>query len=222
MDQQKQPYRVVDAQNQGWRLATGTTGGYAPDFGFTRGLPVAVSYAELTTTRGPIRPVVPVPDADRRALLRAFRDAGDRAAVSLLIALEQVQRQATARADSDTARRTLVAGAEESWEAAHLTMLLGGAAAGTGGARFDSAAVGAIARVLGAWVAGHDVYVEVAQTLSAVFADYLDEDVDGHPRGWSRAADTSLQPGSAGFETNGGLLLYSWLASRSRRSRLVP
>ncbi|GAA3381977.1 hypothetical protein [Cryptosporangium minutisporangium] len=220
MHQYQQPYRVVDAQNQGWRLTTGT-GRYAPDFGFTRGLPAAVSLAELATSRGPIRPVVPAPDADRLVLLRAFRDAGDKAAVSLLVALAEVLRQAGDGTDHDTARRTLVAGAEESWESAHLTMLLGGAAMGPGTtpAGYDPAAVGTIVCVLGPWVVGSDVYVEVAQTLSAVFADYLDEDVDGRPRGWGGAADPSLQPGATGFETNGGRLLYSWLASRSRRKR---
>ncbi|EXG81844.1 hypothetical protein [Cryptosporangium arvum] len=209
---------MVDAQNQGWRLAT-TTGRYAADFGVPRGLRAAVSYSELAATRGPIRPVVPAPDADRDALLRAFRAAGPRAALSLLVALQQVFRAAAdGGTEYDSARRTLIAGSEESWEAAHLTMLLGRTAPG---GSIDSPTVGTIVGVLCPWVTRPDVYVEVAQTLSAVFASFLDEDVDGRPRGWSGAADASLQPGSAAFETNGGRLLYSWLAARSRRSRLA-
>ncbi|GAA0225416.1 hypothetical protein [Cryptosporangium japonicum] len=208
---------MVDAQNQGWRLAT-TTGRYAADFGVPRGLRAAVSYSELAATRGPIRPVVPAPDADRDALLRAFRAAGPRAALSLLVALQQVFRDAAAGTEYDSARRTLIAGSEESWEAAHLTMLLGRTAPH---GSIDRPTVGTIVDVLCPWVTRTDVYVEVAQTLSAVFAAFLDEDVDGRPRGWSGAADDSLQPGAAGFETNGGRLLYSWLAARSRRSRLV-
>lgn len=211
------PQRVVDAQNQGWRLAA-QTGHYAADFGIPRGLRSAVSYAELAATRGPIRPVVPASDTDRETLLRAFRNAGPKAALSLLVALQRILREAATGVEYDSARRTLVAGSEESWEAAHLTMLLGPSA--PGGAT-DPYAVAVITAVLGPWVTRPDVYVEVAQTLSRVFADYLDEDVDGRPRGWSGAADPSLQPGAGGFETNGGRLLYSWLAARSRRSRLV-
>ncbi|MFG1927002.1 hypothetical protein [Cryptosporangium sp. NPDC048952] len=208
---------MVDAQNQGWGLAA-ATGRYAADFGVPRGLRSAVSYSELAATRGPIRPVVPASDADRDALLRAFRDAGPRAALSLLVALQRVFRDAAAGTEYDSARRTLIAGSEESWEAAHLTMLLGRAApSGT----IDSLAVATIVSVLRPWVTRPDEYVEVAQTLSAVFASFLDEDVDGRPRGWRGAADTSLQPGAAAFETNGGRLLYSWLAARSRRSRLL-
>lgn len=208
---------MVDAQNQGWRLAT-TTGRYAADFGVPRGLRAAVSYSELAATRGPIRPVVPAPDADRDALLRAFRAAGPRAALTLLVALQQVFRDAAAGTEYDSARRTLIAGSEESWEAAHLTMLLGRTAP-PGSIHLPS--VGTIVNVLCPWVTRPDVYVEVAQTLSAVFAAFLDEDLDGRPRGWGGAADASLQPGAPGFETNGGRLLYSWLAARSRRSRLV-
>lgn len=163
--------------------------------------------------------MVPAPDADRDALLRAFRDAGPKAALSLLVALQRVFRDAAAAgAEYDSARRTLIAGSEESWEAAHLTMLVGRTAQG---GTTDPRAVGAIVDVLARWVTRTDVYVEVAQTLSTVFAGYLDEDVDGRPRGWGGAADPSLQPGAASFETNGGRLLYSWLAARSRRSRLI-
>jgi hypothetical protein len=110
------PYRVVDASDQGWYL-TGD-GLYHADYGDKRGLE-PLTLDELRAARGPLRPVEPVTDEDEALIVEALTETGERAAGSLLVALYSLF-----HADAQAHRRDrLLAGREGSWESAGLPAL---------------------------------------------------------------------------------------------------
>ncbi len=130
------PYRVVDRENQGWHVGGGNTTEphYVADYGWERALP-GRTHAELLTSRGPVRPVEPITDADSTRMRDRFATASRRTVTTLAAALHQTFVDiVTARlADTDAtdadeayafARRTLVAGREGSWESEALMNLV--------------------------------------------------------------------------------------------------
>jgi hypothetical protein len=224
--------RYVDSQNQGWH-PTGADGDavlYAADYGHPPPPGAATRYQrdlpprgldELAATRGPLRPVEPITDADRALLVSTFQKAGRKTITTLAAALEQLFheiREAHGGLQADTsydfARRTLTAGREGSWESAllHDIVLFGNElnlakptralpafnvtarrAAGPV-QRVDPAAREVLVGVLRRWVTDPERYTELAETLAVVVSDYCDDTAG--PSGWRIVADQWLQPGA--------------------------
>jgi hypothetical protein len=195
------PYRWVDAHDIGWHPMGGDDRLFA-DFAARHGLePMLLD--DLRQQRGPLRPVIGVPDADAELLAAAWRDAGRLAAGSVLVALYRLFKgpeiegneaddiQARSEQMQDRARK-LVAGRAGSWESALLSDL----AWSPGGdieerpSRWHPGAVDTTVEVIWRWVSNPDYLVEVAESLGALF--------DEHTRqsgGWDRVADRYLVPG---------------------------
>jgi hypothetical protein len=229
-------YRVVDHDNQGWYPAADGRGGviYTARHGASGDL-APRSFEQLAATRGPLRPVEPVTDADVAALHRLFAATGRKTITTLAAAIELVfhqLRQERGRHDDsfEFASRTLVAGREGSWESVVLieVMLFGNElnlAPATRKNRYDTAARRAagpmtrvdaatrdhMAAVLHRWVSDPGRYTEVAETLAGVVSAYC----DAQPDGWRAVADQWLQPG--GLAQNNFSLCYRLFCSRSER-----
>jgi hypothetical protein len=130
------PSRVVDHNNQGWyRVATlepTPEPQYEASYGLKRGL-TQLAWPELVRTRGPLRPVEPITDADSAQLHELFAAAGRRTVTTLASALHQtfahfVRNRPNPHSGSiheqvqngeqafDFARQSLLAGREGSWE----------------------------------------------------------------------------------------------------------
>lgn len=186
-------YRVVDRENQGWH-PTGSAGSevYAADYGFQRDL-ADRPYAELAQTRGPLRPVLPVTDADEAELRDLFGQAGRKTVATLASALDAVWRRLAdphAGRPFALARRALLAGREGSWES---EVLIDIALFGSGltPKRVNEGIRDLMAAVLWRWVTDPDRYTEVAETLAGIVSRYC----DGQGEGWKAVADQWLQPG---------------------------
>jgi hypothetical protein len=225
------PYRLVDRFNQGW-LTTDVEGVYQPG-GYHPEL-AKMAFAEIATQRGPWRPVLPLLDDDEELLREAFRRSGRKTITTLAAALEVVFHDLRESAgglnnpDSyDYAKRTMAAGREGSWESwtLHQVVLFGNGlnlprpkrnmdnSIAARRARGPHSRVHRIARdvmadIFRRWVTGADRYTEVAETLAAVVARYIDEQPpslevteeamrDRHAgvAGWKTVADQWLQPG---------------------------
>jgi len=211
------PYRVVDRENQGWYRAGQPGGGtlYTASYGFQRDL-LPRSYPELAATRGPLRPVEPVTDADVAEMEQLFTAAGRKTVTTLAAALAAVYHQAATGPDGAKdyvrARRTLTAGREGSWESEVLidVMWFGSGLDASNPRRVHPATLGAMTDLLWRWVASPDRYTEVAETLASAVSRYCDEH-----GGWRPVADQWLQPGGlarADFSTC-YRLLYSHSAN---------
>ncbi|MFD5452199.1 hypothetical protein [Streptomyces sp. NPDC127100] len=186
----RRPYRVVDRFYQGWYLRSGD-GTFDADGGHRRGLET-LDFATLERTRGPLRPVVPPTDEDCAAVKAALVGAGRRAAGSLLVALYRLVLEDAGAGREGGARYRVMAGREGSWESEDMVRLAWnvGADLAEKKSRFDEAAVAVLVRVVQGWVAGPDVYVEVASNLAGLFSAVADE-----TGGWPAVADRPLQPG---------------------------
>jgi hypothetical protein len=124
------PYRVVDRENYGWYQASALGGGTYWTTGHTNGLPDVTfsTYPGLVAARGPVRPVLPVTDADMEALHTLLGQAGRKGITSLTAALEVVFNRLNTehhRSGPDLdgfqyAKRTMMAGRAGSWEASLL------------------------------------------------------------------------------------------------------
>lgn len=203
------PSRVVDTHNQGWYL-TGSAEGppvYQAAYGFQRDLAV-MPYGQLAACRGPLRPVLPVTDADEDDLAGLFDQAGRKTVTTIAAALEVVfheireeQGGLFAPGSYAYARRTMLAGREGSWESEVLMdlVLFGNGlnllspvrrtpeeqrADGPNGRRVDKAARDAMAVIFRRWVTDPDRYTEVAATLAYLVSGYCDK----------AAADRGLVP----------------------------
>lgn len=218
------PYRVVDAGNQGWHGGPDNDWGtrYTAAFGLDRGLEDR-TWEQLQSTRGPLRPVLPVTDEDADELTGLFDVAGRKTITTVAAALEQVfhqvreQRKTRARSDSvhesfEYARRTLLAGREGSWESQALfdVVLFGNGLNLAPASKRIASSIEArrkagparrvhkdvrdqLGRMLTRWVTGPGRYTEVAETLAAAVSRYCDEKAG--ERGWAVVADQWLQPG---------------------------
>ncbi|MFD8340670.1 hypothetical protein ACFV42_50070, partial [Streptomyces solisilvae] len=151
-----------------------------------------LDFATLERTRGPLRPVVPPTDEDCAAVKAALVGAGRRAAGSLLVALYRLVLEDAGAGREGGARYRVMAGREGSWESEDMVRLAWnvGADLAEKKSRFDEAAVAVLVRVVQGWVAGPDVYVEVASNLAGLFSAVADE-----TGGWPAVADRPLQPG---------------------------
>ncbi len=121
------PYRVVDRDNYGWYQLAGR-GLYQTSRGQRLGLGDHLAYADLETSRGPLRPVLPISDADEVLLADTMGWLGHRTVATLAAAIELVfhrlrehPRDGTTQGlaaieSSDYAMRTLTAGREGSNE----------------------------------------------------------------------------------------------------------
>lgn len=159
------PYRLVDAKGQGWHGRTDGTE-YTADYDFKRDLE-KMSHAELQAQRGPLRPVVPVPDADAEAIVAALRSAGRRAAASTARALYLTY---CAVSDLPAPDCVLKAGREGSWEAESMMRLVWIGSDLDSPKRLHEHAVAAISQVLTGWVTSEDHFVEVAENLASLFS----------------------------------------------------
>lgn len=244
------PYRVVDAWNQGWHPVGHDTieHCYQADYFWDRGLDDRDGQ-DLLATRGPIRPVLPITDADEQRIRELFGEAGRKTVATLAAALESVFHQLRESAGRlghandpyGFAMRTMKAGREGSWESEALVsvMLFGNElnltpASGKRGRGYRDAAslraAGPSKRVdravhheltvmLTRWVTGPDRYTEVAETLAGVVSSYADDTAG--PAGWAAIADQWLQPGGLARDSfvNCYVLLYD--RSQYRDSSLI-
>ena len=113
------PYRVVDRDNHGWWQLAGS-GLYQTSRGSQIGVG-DLAYTDLETSRGPLRPVLPITDADEVLLTDTMAWLARRTVTTLTAAIElvfhrlreQPRDYPTGLADiesSDYAMRTLLAG----------------------------------------------------------------------------------------------------------------
>lgn len=218
-DTTPEPYRAVDRDNYGWYKAGDGHGGSQWTTGLINSLGAEYgSYPELAAARGPVRPVLPVTDADEDDLRALFDQAGRKAVTTLAAALEAVfhqldtehRRGARDRDGFQYAKRTMMAGRAGSWEASvliEITWFGNGLnlakatktlkhvddlrAAGPS-KRVDKVARDAMAAIIWRWVADPERYTELAETLASVVSRYADERYGAG--GWAKVADQWLQP----------------------------
>jgi len=238
MTDTEQPYRVVDALNQGWHREGGPEGMYR---GFD---PTSATklleprpLADIAREFGPVRPVLGLLDEDAEQLRAALETAGRKAVGSLASALDQVRHELRVRASEPGdefhqsgyrySTRALTAGRPGSWESERLqsVCLFGNSlnlwpskgnalpdekrATGPNPKRVHVGARDEMAAVLRRWVDSPDRYTEVAEHLAAIVSGYADE---AHgPDGWAKVADQWLQPGGLAHEDTAACygLLYS-------------
>ncbi|MCW2653469.1 MAG: hypothetical protein JWR32_4445 [Mycobacterium sp.] len=165
--------------------------------------------------RAKYRPVMPITDNDRQALIDLLAAARRKAVYSLAVAVyrrwkalrDEQGGMAQPHESMEISKRRLLASRPGSRETQHLTKmaLWVGAASHRGstrplGRRFLYRRVTEPAR-----------FTEVAETLAGVVAHYA----DSAPRGWADVADQWLQPRAFGRE--GAYLTYSLLYSVSAR-----
>lgn len=167
----------MDGRDQGWFL-TGD-GTYTAGYDSRRRLPT-LTYEQLLAERGPLRPVVAVPDADEQTVHRVLTTAGTKAAGSILVALYRLFRRYADR------RQLLLAGREGSWESAGLPWLAWevGSRIAERPTRFDESTVQTLVAVIDSWVSDRERFVEVAGNLAAVFGSVADA-----AGGWPAVAD---------------------------------
>lgn len=195
------PYRLVDRHNQGW--LTQGNGSYRADYGENRDLS-RMTLADLEQTRGPLRPVEPVTDADEDILREAFRRCARKTVTTIAAALDVVFHElreaqgglTNAGLSYDYAKRTLRAGREGSWESEVLIdiVLFGNglnitkrgpvhtveARRALGPSkRVDRESRDTIAGVIRRWVTDPARYTEVAATLAYLVSTYSDETAYG-------------------------------------------
>lgn len=230
--EEDRPYRIVDSRTKGWHIVGAYEDipeGYVEDMTDQSN---RLTLNQVIEQHGPVRPVVPMPDADREELLEAFRDAGRRAAGSVIVGLWRLLKEhldavwsppGTQGEPYENANRLLIAGREGSWEADLMRGLVWSAGVDLNdkARRLHEPTVETVKRVVGRWVTSPDYYVEVAEGLPGIFAEYLDEDVNGQPRGWKGAADQWMQPGSLSWEGQGEPM-QRWLGSLSRSVYPLP
>lgn len=220
MNNVNEPYRVVDRDNNGWYLAADGHGGTVYCLSYSTRMP---DYATLEAACGPLRPVLPVTDADVAELDRLLSEAGRKAVTSLAAALATVVTRLYENAggvessagSGAYAHRTLKAGRAGSWEAELLVSVVsfgyelndnrkapksGGRHAPRAdgpGRRVDRAARDGMAAVIMRWVTDPARYTEVAETLAWIVSRHADRH---GADGWRKIADQWLQPSAFGGE----------------------
>lgn len=198
MTTSEQPYRLVDAHNQGWLITSG--GGYQPDYGHRRGLD-NMTLEQITEQRGPWRPVEPITDEDEATLRYVFLGLGRKTIATLAAALDVVYYELRESKgglrnfeSAEYAERTLKAGREGSWESELLMEIvwfgngLNLAKSQRGhdnsieerrrrgpSTRVDKGGRDRLAALIRDWVTNSDRYTEVAETLAFRVAHYADE-----------------------------------------------
>jgi hypothetical protein len=233
------PGRVVDRDNYGWYQAGDGQGGFVYCVNYQTRIP---DYSTLVAKRGPVRPVLPVDQADIAELDRLFILAGSKAVTSLAAAIELVFHTLRAAAGGlnassasyEYAMRTIKAGRAGSWESELLTevMLFGNdlnlsrkapksdvtakRAAGPNH-RVNSDARDQMAAIITRWVTAPDRYTEVAETLASIVSGYADQH---GPGGWRAIADQWLQSPTFGGPGFKGLLPALLLQVRALQLRL--
>jgi hypothetical protein len=180
------PYRLVDVNWQGWH-PSGNSGLYEADYGFERALDEPWSYERIAEERGPIRPVVFVPDADEAEAARLLQLAGKKAAASALAALYRAFKHFPGAHP-----HPLLAGREGSWESQRIRQL-----AWTIGGKLDEKptriheeTAAGLAAIVISWASRPDSYTEVAENYANLFSRHADA-----AGGWPAVADQWLQPG---------------------------
>lgn len=187
------PYRIVDAHGQGWLNVRDDQ--FQPDYGSQRDLKT-MPYEWVVAERGPVRPVIPVPEADADAIVAALRSAGRKAVATTLHALLAVDR---ATADRPAPDSLMMAGREGSWESVHMVRITG-EAFGISDKRVDPDAKATLVEVLTRWITAEDYYVEVADNLASLFARAAGlaySDAVARCRAAIKAATTGAQQRSA-------------------------
>ncbi|MFD8316185.1 hypothetical protein [Kitasatospora purpeofusca] len=186
------PFRVVDALDTGWYLIEPDR--YRADHTEDRKLS-SMTHGELLAARGPLRPVVPAPAADRDRVQAALTGAGPKALASLLVALFRLAKRHAYEEGERSGRLQsgrLYAGNEESWESTAMRALLWGPGVDIADKpnRLDEHAVTELMTVIDTWVSGDEHYVEVADTLAGIFTRTA-----AASGGWPALADRHFQHG---------------------------
>jgi hypothetical protein len=241
MTQTTWPYRVVDADNQGWYLTHDAGPGRREIYsaGYRRQDLPARSGDELAATRGPLRPVLPITDEDEQRMRELFAEAGRKAVATLAAALDTVFEQLRdsrgglghAGDSYAYAMRTMKAGREGSWEAEALDNVIyfGNElnltpASGKRGRGFRDAATlraaGPSKRVNMA--VHHELTAMLTRWVTGpdrytevaeTLAAVVSSYADDAPAGWYDVADQWLQPG--GLARDSFVNCYRLLYSRS-------
>lgn len=210
------PSRVVDHSGQGWYLASDGDGGtkYQASYGWQRDLPDMPGLAGLIAARGPIRPVLPVTEADQEAIGAGLRQSGRKAVTTLAAALNATYTEIRGKLKDRSglaAQQLLMAGREGSWESESL-MAFTFFGTSLKPSRVDPGTRDALAAIFTRWVTDPGRYTEVAGTLASVVSGYAD--LEHGPAGWKRTADQWLQPESLAHADFAAA--YRWLYSQSQ------
>ncbi|MGA5819871.1 hypothetical protein ACPC54_18665 [Kitasatospora sp. NPDC094028] len=187
------PFRVVDAQDTGWYRIEADL--YRADHAQVRRLE-EMTYRELRAARGPLRPVVAATAADRDRVQAALTGAGPKALASLLVALYRLARRHAYEEDERSGKLQsgrLYAGNEESWQSLAMRTLAWGPGVDLADKPkpIDENTVTELMTVIDSWVSGDEYYVEVADTLAALFARTA-----AAGGGWPALADGHFQHGA--------------------------
>jgi hypothetical protein len=180
------PASVVDRYQRGWVTATDpcTT---SPQLGNHRW-----TLAELGERRGPLRPVVSMPAADRNVLVRVLFAAGHRAVPTVMMVLYRLSRVCY-QADGHDNR--LVAGRPGSTGSYMLLRFAWEIGADVSTKRVDADALRVCEARIRGWIFDPHVYVEVAANLGSVLAE-VTESAGGFDRvtdRWIREAALAEQ-----------------------------
>ncbi|WP_052428604.1 hypothetical protein [Actinopolyspora erythraea] len=216
--------RVVDRENQAWLRVSGQDGGsYMAETSRELG---TLSEFALEEARGPLRPVVPVPEGDVERLWDVFDRAGVKSVATLASALETVFQQhrdhkggmSNPSESFEYAQRSMIAGRPGSWESEVLlrVILFGNGlnlakpsselperdveARRRAGprARVHRAGQQDLVTLVRRWTSNPGQYVEVAETVATVVATYADRRYGAD--GWRQIADQWLRPGALARE----------------------
>ncbi|MGA5822151.1 hypothetical protein ACPC54_30330 [Kitasatospora sp. NPDC094028] len=201
------PHRLVDAHWQGW-LHT-EDGHYQATSGTGRGLDQPWTHAQITTSRGPVRPVLPPPAEDTDRLTALWAQAGHQALATTLAALHRL----VLRFPAGQRPHPVMSGREGSWETLRLIDLAWGIGSDIDGqmpTRYDGHAATAIADVLEGWARRPEYYTEVAETLAQHFGQHVDR-----TGGWNTVTEPWLRPGSELIDPDTLFLIASWLLASS-------
>ncbi|MFJ5121863.1 hypothetical protein [Kitasatospora sp. NPDC088548] len=206
------PYRLVDAQWQGW--LTAGNGLYRASYSFKReGLEQPWPYARIVAERGPVRPVNHEIEGDDSAerLAALWEQAGRKAVASTLVALYRAEQRLPRLVFGGP--HPLTSGREGSWESERLLSLAWeiGEELSEKPRRYDEAVAEGIADIVEGWVRHPESYTEVADHLSVLFGRHADR-----AGGWKAVADQQFQPGArVGQGSDTVFAVATWLMKSS-------
>jgi hypothetical protein len=173
------PYRVADREGEGW-LRNGPNDTYTT---FPKQNLGELSYEELSSQRGPLRPVGAMEQADSDALANALAKAGKKGVATFLVALNRTARTLI---DDGASTAVFTAGRPGSWEAEllrHQILWLGEDIKTT---RTDDTAMVTAREILLKWVTG-PVQPELADGLASILGSAAEK-----AGGWAAITDRWL------------------------------
>lgn len=176
---QQPPYRVADAQGEGW-LRNGPDETYTtyPNTGLGD-----LTYEQLVAERGPLRPVEAMTTQDHAELVQVLAGAKKKGLATLLVALHRTALELIKTKGTIAA---LTAGRPGSWEASLMRQEIAWTGEGISASRVDDVALAKAEALLAKWTSG-PAQVELSEGLLYVLVDAAEQ-----AGGWAAITDRWL------------------------------